>query len=61
MSGPRKHGQYCFCTDCCEARDDTPADFPDYDEWRRAFPELPWDNGEVKLQVTDCTPMGTYT
>jgi len=29
------------------ARLDTPADFPDYDEWRRAFPELPWD-GEPK-------------
>jgi hypothetical protein len=41
-----KHQRYCFCEDCCEARDDAGLDgedYPDYDEWRRAFPNLPWD------------------
>jgi hypothetical protein len=31
--------QGCFCTDCCEASEH---DGPDYEEWRRAFPALPW-------------------
>ena len=33
-------GRFCFCTDCCEASEH---DGPDYDEWRRAFPALPWE------------------
>ena len=38
------HGRYCFCTDCCEAADSgCGPDEPDYDEWRRAFPDLPWE------------------
>ena len=39
----KKHGRYCFCTDCCESREESPEDFPDYDEWKKAFPDLPWD------------------
>lgn len=31
--------RFCFCTDCVEASEH---DGPDYDEWRRAFPALPW-------------------
>ena len=40
-----KHGsRYCFCTDCLEAADcGCGPDEPDYDEWKRAFPNLDWE------------------
>jgi len=49
VTEPRKHGRYCFCTDCCESREEVPEDFPDYDEWRKAFPELPWDENPCPM------------
>jgi hypothetical protein len=36
------HDRYCFCSDCCEDRKET-EDMPVYEDWRRAFPNLPWD------------------
>lgn len=42
----KKHISHCFCTDCCEARDaGCSEDAHDYDEWRKAFPDLDWKEG----------------
>jgi len=46
------HGLYCFCTDCCEAWESNPPDFPEYDEWRRAFPDLPWGEPEGETSMS---------
>ena len=40
------HDRYCFCTDCCESKEH---EGEDYDEWRLAFPALPW-NDEVPMK-----------
>jgi hypothetical protein len=47
-----EHGDYCFCTDCCERRDSGGEEAQDYDAWRRAFPELPWDD-DAHARVDD--------
>lgn len=50
----RHHGKYCFCTDCCEARDcGCGPDEPDYNEWKKAFPNLEWNDHEKENQKED--------
>lgn len=46
IAGSWRHyfNRYCFCTDCCEARDAGCEDAQDYNEWVRAFPALPWES-----------------
>lgn len=43
-----KHGSWCSCTDCVEGREHEGEDF---DAWKRAFPDLPWETSGVSLPM----------
>ena len=41
--GPNCGSRFCFCSECMEAEaSGCGPNEPKYEEWRRAFPELPW-------------------